>query len=171
MPLRPASKIGLVTLGLVVAWAAAWCAMEIRQHLTNGPEAQASSGMYAFGDLVLGVGVFAVIALLPLALALFWLRPMARFWSTAGWVAAAYAATGPVAIIASGWLRSVPPGWLLASDARVGTMPLSALAWAAFAVFAPHARARILLAAACALDAVLFAGVIVFHFLLPSLGR
>ena len=43
------------------------------QLLTNNTVTRASSGMYAFADLLLFLGVFGMLALLPTALALYFL--------------------------------------------------------------------------------------------------
>ena len=80
--LRLPAKLGVVFSGWAAAFAVAWIAVAIRKAATQGPAAQASSGMYAAGDAMLGVMVFGVLALIPLALALYWLRPVAQFWST-----------------------------------------------------------------------------------------
>ena len=77
---HPTARAGIVFVGLVVAFAAAWVAVEVRQRLTQGPAAQASSGMDAAGDLMLGVAVFGLLALVPVGLGLFWLRSVAWFW-------------------------------------------------------------------------------------------
>src|SRR4051812_47540036 len=99
--MRPSAKAGVVVLGLVLAFVAAWVAVDLRQRATQGPDAQASAGMYAFGDLVLGVGVFGVLALIPAALALVWLRPVARFWSALVAGALLFALIGVLALAAS----------------------------------------------------------------------
>jgi len=70
---------------MILAGAVSWIAVAIRQHFTSGPDALASSGMYAFGDLVIGLAVFSVAALVPVALGLYWLRPVAGFWSVLTW--------------------------------------------------------------------------------------
>jgi hypothetical protein len=43
------------------------------EQFTQGSIAQASSGMYAFGDLILFIGVFGVLALIPTGLAAYFL--------------------------------------------------------------------------------------------------
>ena len=80
-PLRPAAKVGIVLGGLVASFAVAYVAVCIRERLNQGPEAQAASGMYAFGDLLMGIAVFGLLALGPLALTLYWLRPVTRSYA------------------------------------------------------------------------------------------
>jgi len=168
-PLRPSVKVAIVLAGLVVALGAAALAVFFRQQLTQGPEADASSGMYAFGDLLLGIAVFGAVALVPLALGLFWLRAVPRFWTVLAWGALAYAATGPLALVVSGWLRPETGLASLLADARVGSMPLSAFAWFVCAAFAPATRPRWWLAGAGLADGIIFAGVVVVKFLVPAI--
>jgi hypothetical protein len=162
-PLRPAVKIGIVLAGLAIAFAVALVAMGIRQQLKASDPSQ---GMQAFGDFVLGMVVFTELALLPLGLGLFWLRPVTRFWTILASVAVGYALTGPPALLVSGPLRLALGNWALLGDIRIGTMPLSALALATCALFAPAMRLRMILLGAAILDGALFAGVVLFKVVL-----
>jgi len=163
-PLRPAVKIGIVLTGFVIALVVALVAMGIRAQLNA---ADPSQGMQAFGDMVLGMVVLTVLALLPLGFGLYWLRPVTRFWTVLASVAAGYALTGPLALLVSGPLRLALGNWALFGDIRIGTMPLSALALATCALFAPSRRLRVILLGAAFLDGAIFAGVILFRFVLP----
>lgn len=158
-------------LGILLALAAAWLAVDLRQRLTAGPDAQASAGMYAAGDAMLGVAVFCVLALAPLALALFWLRPVNRFWIALTWGAGLYALTGFVAL-AMERLASFPRNsWMFVCDVRIGTMPLSSLALVTCGLFAPQLRQRGILLASGLVDGLTFVGVVLVKFVLPQLGR
>lgn len=64
------SKIAVVAGGYIAAFLVAATAVAIRIANTSGPDAQASSGMYAFGDALLFVAVFGVSALGPTGAAL-----------------------------------------------------------------------------------------------------
>ena len=66
-------KLGLVTGGYLVACLLASGSVYVYQLLTDNAVAQASSGMYAFGDLLLFLGVFGILALFPTWLALYFL--------------------------------------------------------------------------------------------------
>ena len=66
-------KLGLVTGGYLVACILASGSVYVYQLLTDNAVAQASSGMYAFGDLLLFIGVFGILALFPTGLALYFL--------------------------------------------------------------------------------------------------
>ena len=66
-------KFGLVLGGYVAACLIAGGVVYVYQLFTNNAAAQASAGMYAFGDLILFVGIFGVLALFPTGLALYFL--------------------------------------------------------------------------------------------------
>ena len=86
-------KIGTVLAGYVVAVLGANAAVEVRIAHTSGPDAQASAGMYAFGDGLLFIAVFGAAALVPTGLALWFLRPCRWFWVVLSVAALAVAIT------------------------------------------------------------------------------
>jgi hypothetical protein len=92
-------KVAAVSGGYVAAVLAGLAAVAIRVASTSGSDAQASSGMYAFGDLLLFVAVFGVSALVPTAAALFFLRPYRRFWTALSALGLTVALTGVAAAI------------------------------------------------------------------------
>jgi hypothetical protein len=67
------AKLGLVIGGYVAACLVASGAVYAYQLFTQGPASQASAGMYAFGDFILLVGVFGVLALFPTGLVLYFI--------------------------------------------------------------------------------------------------
>jgi hypothetical protein len=73
-------KFGTVLVGYAAAVLAAIAAVAVRIANTSGPDAQASAGMYAFGDGLLFVAAFSAVALFPTGLALYFLRPCRWFW-------------------------------------------------------------------------------------------
>ncbi len=89
-------KIALVGLGYIGAVVIAVAAVAIRV-ATSGPDAQASSGMYAFGDALLLIAVFGLFSLVPTAALLLFLRPYRRFWIALAAVVAADLRPGIVA--------------------------------------------------------------------------
>ena len=123
--------------------------------------------MYAFGDLLLGFALFGVLALGPLGFGLFWLRPVGRFWSGLTWLALAYACTGPLALVGSGWLRAPAGSWAILADARIGVMPLAALLLATCGLFAPETKTRWILILTGLVEGGLFAGIVFVKFVLP----
>ena len=159
-----------MVLGLVVAFGAGWLAVGLRQLATDGPDARAASGMYAAGDMMFGIAVFGLLALVPLAVGLFWLRPVTRFWSILTGCALGYALTGLPAMIVVHGFQQLFGAMSFFAVARVGMMPFGALALFLCALFAPVARQRWLLLAAAGADAVLFAGFVVVHFVFPRVA-
>ena len=71
--------------------------LEVRLLNTQGPEADASAGMYAFGDGCLFLGVLGFAAMVPTGLGLFFLRRNRWVWITLATTALAIAVTGPAA--------------------------------------------------------------------------
>lgn len=67
------AKVGLVIGGYVAVCLIASGVVYVWELISQGPIAQASSGMYAFGDLLLFIGVFGVLALIPTGLAVYFL--------------------------------------------------------------------------------------------------
>jgi hypothetical protein len=67
------AKVGLVFGGYVVVCLIASGIVYIYQLLTQDAAAQASAGMYAFGDLILFAGVCGFFALFPTGLAIYFL--------------------------------------------------------------------------------------------------
>ena len=59
--------------GYMVACLGAIAAVYVYQLFTQTPAARASSGMYAFGDFLLFIGAFGILALFPTGLALYFL--------------------------------------------------------------------------------------------------
>lgn len=64
-------KLGLVIGGYVAAYIAASGIVYIYGLFTQDAAAQASSGMYAFGDLLLFIAVFGILALFPTGFVLY----------------------------------------------------------------------------------------------------
>ena len=71
--MRGYAKAAIVGGGYVVAFAIAWAAVALHMATTNQAEASAASGMYAFGDTILFIGVFGLVALIPTGVAVFFM--------------------------------------------------------------------------------------------------
>ena len=67
------SKISLVLGGYILACLIASGVVYVNGLFTQNSAAQASSGMYAFGDFILFIGVCGVLALIPTGLAVYFL--------------------------------------------------------------------------------------------------
>jgi hypothetical protein len=97
--MKPSLKVAVVAGGYIGAFLMASAVVAIRVANTSGPDAQASSGMYAFGDAVLFVAVFGVSALVPTGAGLFFLRPYRPFWTVLSALGLTVALTGVAAAI------------------------------------------------------------------------
>lgn len=164
--LRPSAKVGIVVLGFILAAAMAWCGVELRDRFSHVPAAEKAGGMYAFGDLLLAVAIFGVVALVPIGLALYWLKPVEKFWIGLARVALVWAVTGLVAIAINH--SAVPPlgWWTLLANLRFGIMPLAALGLMTAALFAPGVRQRWWLIVAGLCDGLAFATVVIIALVL-----
>jgi hypothetical protein len=153
-------KVAVVLGGYAGALVAANVAVAIWQRRISAAEAQASAGMYAFGDFLFFCEVFGLLALVPTGFALHFLRPFGRFWTALSVASLTIAATSPAAVVLvalgrAGWLGS---GSLYLAGGfgvlRLIAAPALAVAFAVFAAFAPGRRPRLALFAAAALEAV-----------------
>jgi hypothetical protein len=166
---KPAVKTSVVVAGYVGAFFVASLAVAIRIASTSGPEAQASSGMYAFGDSYLFVAVFGALALVPTGAALYWLRPYRRFWAVLSTLSVGVAITGAAAAVLFALGRhAVEPSalasWAALSVLRILLAPVMAPAFVVAAFFTPYRFARIAFLAAAGLElaVVAYAGLIGF---------
>jgi hypothetical protein len=154
--MKPVFKVTVVASGYIAALLLASAVVAIRLANTNGPDAQASSGMYAFGDALLFVAVFGVSALVPTGAALFFLRPYRHFWKMLSAAGLAVALTGIAAAIVFALGRHATPSplatWAGLSVLRILVAPLLALTFLVCTVFSPHASSRIALLAATAME-------------------
>lgn len=154
--MKPSSSVALVAGGYVAAFLLASAVVAVRVANTSGPVAQASSGMYAFGDSVLFVAVFGVCALVPTGAALFFLRPYPRFWTVLSTVALAVATTGVVAAILYAVGRAetgTPLGvWAQVSVLRILIAPLFAFTFLVCTVLSPNRAHRVALIVATVME-------------------
>jgi hypothetical protein len=156
------TKLAVVAAGYVAAFLIASAAVGVRLANTRGPEAQASSGMYAFGDLALFVAVFGVVALAPTGAALFFLRPYRQFWTVLSVLGLGVAVTGlaAVALYAIGRNAATPSPmatWAGLSVLRILIAPLLALVSAVCTALSPYRLPRLALLAATLMEAAVSA--------------
>lgn len=170
---RPVVKIGVVAAGYVAAIILASAAVAVRVASTSGPDAQASSGMYAFGDTVLFVLVFGAVALVPTGAALIFLRPYRAFWYVMSGLGLTISLTSVIAAALYAFGRdAVEPAplaaWAAFSVLRILMAPLLAVVFFVFTVLSPYRIPRIGFLAATALETVVtaYAG---FVWFLPLL--
>ena len=150
-------KIALVGLGHISAVVVAVAAVAIRVATTNDPGAQASSGMYAFGDALLFIAVFGLVSLAPTGALLLFLRPYRRFWIALSAVVLVVAVTAIAATSLFAIDRHSAPaamsGWAILSVLRLLVAPLLALAFFVCALLSPYRAPRFVLLGASALEA------------------
>jgi hypothetical protein len=146
--MRPLAKVGYVALGYVAAFVAAWLVVMVYILLTNTPARQASSGMAAFGDFLLFLGLFGVASIPSTIAALVFLRPYATFWRVLSVASLVIAATGIAAALA----YTVP-----AAPLRLVVAPLFAMFFTLSGVIAPDRSDRLRLFCAVAVEIAGFA--------------
>jgi hypothetical protein len=155
------TKAGLVGAGYVAALLIAAAVVAAHIAVTQGPTFQASSGMYAFGDGLLFLAVFGVVAIVPTSAALFLLRPFRTFWRALAAAGVVISATGIAALVAflSGSSADATSRLQMLSAyavLRILVAPLFGVAFLLAGVLSPFRRARITLLAATFVEAVVF---------------
>jgi hypothetical protein len=140
--------------------------------LTDTPDRASSSGMYAFGDSLLFLGVFTVAAIPASIALLIFSRPYRWFWTTAS------AAAVTIALVAMAGLTTFWTGtptspttldrWLVLAGASVLIAPLFVLAFGTAGVFAPNRPARLSLFGSAAVEAGVF-GVMVARWIYSAI--
>jgi hypothetical protein len=156
------TKLGIVGAGYAVAILIALATVALRNSYIDPAVAMASSGMYAFGDALLFVGVFGLLGLIPTGAALCFLRPYRLFWAVSSTVAVATGATGlAAALIFIGGRTATPPSslaiWAAFSVLRILIAPLLALVFLLSALLSPYRSHRLALFAASLMEAAVTA--------------
>ena len=169
--LRPWVKTGLVLLGLTLALVIGGVVAAVRDHFSEVSAVEKAGGMYGFGQVLLFIAASGVAALIPLTVGLIWMRPVEKFWRGLAGVAVVSALTGIVALGANRVAGTSTAFWVLLAQARIGMMPLTALALLACALIAPQPRHRWILIGAAACDSLIFASVFLVHFVIPGMSR
>jgi hypothetical protein len=153
------SRILIVVGGYALALLGAGAVTGAHVLATSGPAWQGSSGMLAFSDTTLFAGVFAVTAMPATCAALFFLRPVRRFWHVASIVALAIAATALATLV----YYLVSPGtgealgaWSALALIRILLAPLFSATFFLALLFAPTRSARLALLAAGVIEAGVF---------------
>jgi len=167
--MKPALKVGVVAAGYLAAFVVASAAVAIRVANTSGPDAQASGGMYAFGDALLFVAVFGLAGLLPTGAALFFLKPYRSFWTAISSAGLFVALIGVAAAALFAFGRGAATTSALGTMASLSVLvmlasPLLALAFLVAGLLAPHNAPRLVFLGAVLLEAavVAYAGYIWF---------
>ena len=154
------AKAGIVVGGYVAAILLAFCVVSIYINQTSGPDRDASSGMYAFGDSLLFMAVFGVVSTIPTGLALVFLRQSRKFWIALCVVALVVASTSlaAVAVIVLESQKLVLSasfnGWAALSVLRILVSPFVAAPLGLSALVAPEGRFRRYLFGAASVEGV-----------------
>jgi len=160
--MRTRSKVALVVAGYVVAVLVAAGVVAVYVALTDSPDRQASSGMYAFGDSLLFLAVFGIVGAVPTGVALFFVRSWRRCWPALAVVALVIAATGALALAEYlvVWSGESPflGAWSAFSVLRILVAPLLVVGFGLATVFAPSRFPRLALLAATLAEAAVFGG-------------
>ena len=159
--MKPFLKVGVVAGGYIAAFLVASAAVGVRLANTSGPDAQASSGMYAFGDALLFVAVFGGAALVPTGAALFFLRPYRHFWTVLSAFGLGVAVTGLTAAALFAIGRHAAPSplatWAGLSVLRILVAPLLALTCLVCTVLSPYRFPRLAFLAVTVMEAAVSA--------------
>jgi len=162
--MKRAAKVGVVVAGYVGAFAIAAVVVAVSA-FTSGPDRSASSGMAAFGDMILFIGVFGFLALVPTCAGLIFLRPYAWFWRALALAAVTCMTTEVLAITVYVAERTAAPAsWLHAWSAlavlRLLGAPLVAGTCLIAGVVAPDPMSRRVLLISAVVEAGVFVGVV-----------
>jgi hypothetical protein len=157
--MRAAAKLGLVGGGYAGALAIAGAVVWLYVALTSHVDRVAQSGMTAFGDGLVFLAAFGVLAVAPTAAALYFLRPYPAFWralSTAAVTLAASAVVSAAAYVAMRAQIDIPVlvGLADAGILRLFFAVVFVPAFLAAAVFAPSRGARIALGVSAAFETI-----------------
>jgi len=147
------SKLGIVLAGYFIAGFAAFAICAVLDRLNRS--ADSSGGMQAFGVMLGCLGLFGLLALIPTALGLYYLRAFQKFWTIFPMLSLGLAATGLVAALMLGRTFSAPWAALifgLLGLLKVLAAPLFGLAFLVCTVLAPTQRSRRVLLAAAAIE-------------------
>ncbi len=159
--MKSPTKVMLVAAGYLVALVIAAVVVDLYIAATDGPGRQAYSGMVAFGDSILFLGVFTVAAIPATGAALFFLRPYRMCWLILLAGALVIATTGVAAFATYLVPSSTRWGSLLGTGSelpplRILLAPPLAIAFFLSLLFAPTRGARIAFLGASVIEAVVF---------------
>jgi hypothetical protein len=161
----------VVFFGYVLAVITAWALVEIFDALTTKPDDLAYSGMLAGGDLLLFLGAFGFLAVIPTIATFLFFRSYPLFWSILSISSLVIAATG-VAGLGLYIMNPSPTSglaiWASLFVLRVFLAPGLAVGMIIAALFSPHRRPRFIFLSAAIGECTVCVYVLV-HWFLPLL--
>jgi len=166
-------RLGIVLAGYALAMIVSGVVVALFDWRFTPADNQAMGGMIAGGEMMLGVAVFAVLSLVPTALALYFLRHQRALGSAFSTAGLAFSLIGLVAVlapVATGWTAPRAP-WLalveLVGLAQMLGAPITIAGFALFAALAPSGGPRRRWVAATVIEVVIGACGVV-HFRMPA---
>jgi len=144
--MRSAAKFGLVIASYIIALLVAIVVVATYIDLTDSPDRDLYSGMYAFGDSLLFLAVLTLASIPATGAALYFLRPCRMFWIAVSVVSLAYATTAIPAVIDHFMLRAPGeplPWWSALLSLRLVLAPFPCFAFFLAGLFAPSRWFRI----------------------------
>jgi hypothetical protein len=165
------AKLVVVLGGYAVALLASVATVKLYDRRFTPADNQTMGGMIAGGEMMLGTGVFLLVALAPTGLALWFLRRHRPTWSAFTIAGLAFAGVGLATVLAMGLQRGAPHApWLVFVDlfslAHMLGWPLFLLSFGVLALLAPGGDLRRRLLVAAGIELVIAACSLV-HFLAP----
>jgi len=154
---KPLGKISLVIAGYGLALAMAATAVACHIMALSALGLKDYSGMNAFGDFLLFMGVFWLAASPANVAALFFLRPYPAFWRVFSSGAVVFGVIG-LAAFAVWFVADAQSTAAGLAFFRLLAAPLAFIGFLLSACFAPNRRARLVLFSATAMEATVFAG-------------
>jgi hypothetical protein len=142
------AKAGIVVGGYIAAILLAVCVVWIYIELTSGPDRDLSSGMHAFGDMLLFIAVFGLVSIVPTGLALAFMRGRRIFWRVLSLLALVVVSTGIASVPAVLWvphevsLGASLDAWAALSGPRIFVSPFLAASFGLATLLAPRGRIR-----------------------------
>ena len=162
-------KLGIVLGGYALALLASIVAVLIWDRHFTPADNQAMGGMIAGGEMMYGIGLFLMGALVPTGLALWWLQRHRPTWSVFTVVCLAFAIFGLAAALTMNITQSPGrgDGWAILVElfglAQMLGSPLWIAGFGLFALLAPARDLRLRMLAAAGIEVVI-AGCAMLHF-------
>lgn len=162
--------VALVGGGYLAALLTAILVLITYVHVTSGPDRDASSGMYAFGDALFFLVVLAAGSVAPTGLMLYFLRRLVAPWKIFSAVGMVISLTGLLAVWNIAQRSNVADVWSLLAVPRVFLAPLLLGLFVLVGIFSPGWSNRKWLLAAAGLECLTSAYGFV-HWFVPALVR
>src|SRR5262245_20398477 len=168
-------KLAVVLAGYVLAFVTSSVLVAIDDRQFSPADNQAMGGMIAGGEMMYGIAVFLLVALVPTALALWFLRRHRKSWSLVTNACLGFAVAGLVAVLAMvatrGAAARVPVLALIGlfSLAQMLGSPLWIATFGLFALLAPACDLRMRMIVAAAIEVVIAGCGLVLFLLQPAI--